>query len=445
MMMQAPSAPGPRKLFREEAQTSSAQCPGCGAPLELKGFGGIERVVCVYCGSESTPKGHSELQLLAQARRQRRQSAIPLYRRGVLDHVEWEVLGIVWRECEVSGTKYPWQEFLLFNPYRGYRYLIYGMSDGHWTFGGALPGAPQFVARFGHKQALFRRTRYVHFQTVTAKVTYVEGEFPWQIRVGDSAQAHEYIAPPATLSVEETHGEDGQDVNFTLMHHVSGRDVWSAFKLPGRPPPRSGVGSCHPNPWKQGRSTTRLSLAVFLVAWLVCAWLYAAARDEKVIFSRNNVPITEGIRQEITIAGRGETVLELELHAYPLSNAWAYVDVILSSDAQDEGLAFGATAEEWHGVDGGESWREGNANPSIVIGHVKPGTYVLEVTPSAGTQAGPAPAGMRYDLTLRQDVLLLRYVFLPLVVILLFPFLYWLFAAFYETRRWSNSDYSSSD
>ena len=98
------------------------QCPACGGPITLKGFGAIERVVCPYCGSELTPEESGALRLLQAVQRQRRPSALPLQARGTLDGVQWEVIGIVWRECRVDGIVYPWQEFLLFNPYKGYRW-----------------------------------------------------------------------------------------------------------------------------------------------------------------------------------------------------------------------------------------------------------------------------------------------------------------------------------
>ena len=39
-------APAPTKLFREEAQTGAIECPACGAPITLRGFGGVQEVAC---------------------------------------------------------------------------------------------------------------------------------------------------------------------------------------------------------------------------------------------------------------------------------------------------------------------------------------------------------------------------------------------------------------
>ena len=89
MMDQGAQPHGPRKLFREEAQTGAVACPACGGPITLHGFGAIERVNCPYCGSECTPQESGELQLLQQAMRQRRQSALPLHQRCTFDGIEY--------------------------------------------------------------------------------------------------------------------------------------------------------------------------------------------------------------------------------------------------------------------------------------------------------------------------------------------------------------------
>ena len=94
----------PHKVFREEAHTDSVQCPACGGPITLKGFGAIERVACPYCGSELAPEDSGALSVLQQVQRQRRQSVLPLHARGEFDGVPWEIIGIVWRECNVDGV-----------------------------------------------------------------------------------------------------------------------------------------------------------------------------------------------------------------------------------------------------------------------------------------------------------------------------------------------------
>lgn len=452
MAAQAPSAP--RKLFREEAQTGAINCPSCGGPIELHGFGAVEQVNCPYCGSELAPQDSGDLQIVQAAQRARRESALPLHARGTFPAAdgkskpeEFEIIGIMWRECRVDGVVYPWQEFLLYNPYIGYRYLMFTMTDGSWAIGQTLDGAPQLETGMGHRKVSFAKEKFKHFQTSVAIVSYVEGEFPWQARVGDQAVTHDFVKPPFSMSIEEAATEAGQDVNFTKMRHIDGAEVWKAFKLPGQPPRSSGVAMIQPNPYQQGRALTWILLAVMLVAWLVASIVYVDGRSNEVIVSESNLAVTDTISEEVEIGTKGElTTVEFDFKASGLSNAWAYAEVMLISQESEDAVGFGATAEEWHGVSGGESWREGDQSPSVTVGKIPGGKYTLQITPSAGQQgAGSvAPAGLKLGYTLRQNVVLGRYIVLPFFIIFGFPIFFWLLGRLYEGRRWSNSDYVSS-
>ena len=57
---------------------------------------------------------------------------IPLGAKGTLDGVEWICIGYLVRSCTVEGTRYPWEEYLLYHPARGFTWLM--ESNGHWVF-----------------------------------------------------------------------------------------------------------------------------------------------------------------------------------------------------------------------------------------------------------------------------------------------------------------------
>jgi hypothetical protein len=436
----------PKRPFRDEAQVETIACPSCGGPITRGAFGTVEKIVCPYCGSELSPSDSGALALLVEVRRQQRPSALPLHARGNLDGATWEVVGIVWREVTGDdGLAYPWQEFLLYNPYLGYRFLLFFVYDRHWAIGRPLDGAPEIGMFFARKVAKFGGKRYRHFQTSLARVTYVEGEFPWQIRAGDQAVAHDYVLPPFGLSVEETQDENGADIAYTAMEHQEGDAVWKAFGLSGRAPNIVGVGPFRPNRWKQGAAVTWVSCAVLLVLWVAISIAYSATRKEVVVFQGRSA-ITEPITQEIDLGPTGDvTAVSVEFSAQPLSNAWAYADVLLVPHERDEAIGVGVEADEWHGVDGGESWAEGSNNNTVTIGGVPTGSYTLQITPQAGegTSTTP-PAGLTYAVVIRRDVVLARYIVLPLLVIVFIPVLLWCFGLMVEAQRWKNSDYAPS-
>jgi hypothetical protein len=188
-----------------------------------------------------------------------------------------------------------------------------------------------------------------------------------------------------------------------------------------------------------------LSFAVLLAVWIGASWMYVGARTSKVVFEKNDLTL-EPFSQEVELGKAGEkTTLDVRFSAQPLSNAWAYVDVMLISQASEEAIGIGATAEEWHGVEGGESWREGDQSQTVAVGGVEGGKYLLQIVPQAGAQPGqPAPTDIKLSVRVRQDVPLWRYVVLPLLVIIAFPFLHFLLGRVFEGRRWAKSDYAPS-
>lgn len=435
-------AQAPTKLFREEAHTSSIKCLSCGGPIELHGFGATREVSCPYCGSVLTPDQSGALSVAAAAQRARRSSILPLHARGKLDGVTWEVIGIAWFACVVDGVEYPWQEFLLYNPYRGYRYLIYSMSDHHWSLGEALDGVPRAKdGAFTHRRVEWKGDRYRHFQTVVAHVTYVEGEYPWRVRAGDAVRAHEFVRPPESISVEEAQGEDGAgEINYTSLKYIDGRDVWKAFGQTGTPPRPSAIGSIQPNPHRRDSPVVWKSMLALLVLWAIASIAYLSTRGNTVVFEQSGLPL-EPLSTEVEIGTPGKKgSIALTFSAEPLDNSWAYADVMLISREREEAIGFGIEADFYHGVSGGESWKEGTPRRTVVVGGVEGGPYLLQVNPQAdkGTKRP-----QRMAVELRSDVGLKRYVVLPLVIILVFPLLHAFRGATFEGRRWQNSDHAS--
>jgi hypothetical protein len=432
--------PAPTKLFREEAKTGAIDCPACGAPITLHGFGGVEQVACAYCGTILAPKAGDQeaagnLDIVLRAERQRQQSMLSLYERGELDGHTWEIIGIVWRRVDV----YPWQEFLLFNPYQGYRWLIYQMTDGVWSLGGPLPGAVE-VQPGQQPTAKWAGETYKHFSTGSARVTYVEGEFPWRVLVGDVAQAHDYVCPPKMISIEVEQNEHGADVNFTQMRPISSDEVWAAFKRQGEPPRSYGVHPAALNPY-----ATKFYLLAGLglgLVWLLAVILYTGGRENEVVFNGMMTAQQPVLTQEIEIGEDGEhQTIELELTAYDMINSWAYTEVMLVDVLTEEAIGVGLEVDAYSGVDSGESWSEGTNPRSVIVGGVRGGKYILQAQAQIDSAGVPAK---NLKLTIKRDVPVLRYVFVPLLFIAAFPLINLARRMAFEGKRWASSDHAPS-
>ena len=127
MSIGTPPLPGPPK-----PQARALNCPKCGAAITLRSFGQAETVVCGSCHSILDAKDPN-LAILQQfeAATHAATPLIPLGTRGKLRGMDYEVIGFQRRDIEVEEIIYYWQEYLLFNPYKGFRYL--SEYNGHWN------------------------------------------------------------------------------------------------------------------------------------------------------------------------------------------------------------------------------------------------------------------------------------------------------------------------
>src|SRR5271156_3216850 len=113
-------------------KAKSLSCPHCGGPVELRGFAHTLSVVCPQCLrvlDATTP----EVQILQKFQGKTQvKPTIPLGMRGKIGNTQYEVIGFQVREVDTGDDSYSWDEYLLFNPYKGFRYIT--EYNGHWNF-----------------------------------------------------------------------------------------------------------------------------------------------------------------------------------------------------------------------------------------------------------------------------------------------------------------------
>src|SRR5580693_9095177 len=105
-------------------QAKALNCPQCGAAILLRAMGHAETVVCESCHSILDAKDPN-LQILQkfEAIIGVDRPLIPLGSRGKLRGTDYEVIGFQRRGIVSEGERFDWHEYLLFNPYKGFRYL----------------------------------------------------------------------------------------------------------------------------------------------------------------------------------------------------------------------------------------------------------------------------------------------------------------------------------
>lgn len=413
-------------------------CPNCGGTVNLLGSRQAVNAVCPNCTTILDATNPTLRVIQTFHANERFQPLIPFGARGKLHNIVWEMIGFQVREITVEGVAYRWAEYLLYNPYHGYRYL--SEYQGHWNHGRTIPALPNLTHKGRKEAAWLGNVLFTHFQTADATTIYVMGEFPWQVRVGEKVTVKDYVAPPAMLSAEITPGE----VVWSQAEYTRGTDIWKAFQLPGMPPTTVGVFSNQLSPYKGKIGGVWKTL--FLLLGIMVAIMIAMA-----IMNRNETVFSQDYT--FTAAPKGEASFvtsEFDLKGRPsnvdidvktdLDNDWAFFGLALINE--DTGTAYdvGKEVSYYHDSEGSE----GSKTASVTIPAVPPGRYYLRVEPEMdenATSARLSQHAMRYSLAVKHDVPN-EVPFIFVFFLLLIPPIFTTIRSIkFENARWAESDY----
>lgn len=419
-------------------QVKALNCPGCGAALTVRSFNQAVTIVCDNCHSILDAQD-PRLKILQKfnVRTGEDPPLIPLGTRGSIRGTQYEVIGFQRRTIRVDGIPYSWHEYLLFNPFKGFRYLT--EYQGHWNDVSVLKTLP--IVSPGASTLNYLGETYRLFQTADAATSYVLGEFPWQVRVGESAEVSDYVSPPRVVSSEKT----GKEVTWSMGEYITGSDVWKSFKLPGSPPVAIGVYENQPSPLSANVTSVWRLVGIFLAILVVLIIaFYATAQDQQVFsqsytFNTNVKSEASFVTDVFELKGHTSDV-ELDSSA-DVDNNWIYFNYALINEDTGHAYDFGREVSYYHGYDSDGSWSEGGQKDSVTIPSVPPGHYYLRVEPESDFYHGT----IYYSVTLRRDVPQLSFFGLAALALLIpAGFVTWRSMNF-EHLRWAESDYGDGD
>jgi hypothetical protein len=420
---------------------ASLSCPQCGAAIGLRTLDQAQSVVCSSCGSILDARDPNLAIIQGFEAKQKFTPQIPLGTRGTLKGEKWEVVGYQVRSITVDGSSYYWDEYLLFNPYKGFRYLT--QYDGHWNDVQIVKAAPEETMSGGRPAVTMYGETFKHFQTATATTEFVLGEFPWQVRVGDQARTRDFIAPPRMLSEERT----DEETTWSLGTYMTGAQVWSAFSLPGKAPGARGVFANQPSDLKPraGSLAKRFLLLAAIVLVAGVLRLVTASRetvfDSKVAFFKPGALADSLAFVTPVFQVKGRTAnLEVRTEAQ-VDNGWAYFDYALVNEATGQTYEFGREVSYYHGRDSDGNWSEGSRRDRAVLPSVPAGPYFLRVLPEAQVPTD----FLEYRILLRRDVPILFPYLIGLILLAVPPVLMGLRAWGMESARWKESDYAPDE
>lgn len=413
-------------------------CPNCGGTVQLRGYAHTLSVVCSNCGTvldTSTPA----VAILQQAQSKlQRAPTIPLGARGKFQDTLYQAIGFQVRQTESDGDIYEWNEYVLFNPYEGFRYLV--EYQGHWNFVSTVKSLPGDITVRGRRGVVAERRVYAHFQTANATTAFVLGEFPWRVRVAETVNTMDYIAPPEMLSAEGTENE----LVWSRGEYLNGSQIWQAFQLKGQPPPAYGIYANQPNPYRARVGSS----------WKLCFWmlmLLISLASILSMISRNQVVFDQEYSFRPGAPGEPSFVSPVfALQGHPsnvridlktdLDNSWVYFGMALINSDTGEAFDFGREVSYYYGRDSDGSWTEGNKRDSATIPAVQPGRYYLRVEPEMDAAA---LVPVNYELTVRRDVPIFKWYWIAALLLLIPPIVTWYRSFSFERSRWLESDYGT--
>jgi ribosomal protein S27E len=427
---------------RPAVSVRSVNCPNCGAATTVRTFGHAVNVVCMSCRSilDAKDAGVTILQKYRDAVPQ--EPLIPLGTRGTLpgETIQREVVGFQVREIVVDGTAYQWREYLLFNPYHGFRYLT--EYAGHWNVVSTLRSLPDGDRMPGDSGTRgFDGRDFQHFQTAIAKTVFVLGEFPWQVRVGDQVTAVDYVAPPRMLSAEVS---SDKEVTWSLGQYTTGDEIWKGLALPGSAPRAEGVFADQPSPY----------VAVTRRMWRNAGWLLAVATMLwifHVASARSRQVFTQAFRydpRQIQDASLVTPIFELDGRPSAvrvetqtdLDNQWMGVGYALVNDDTGQSFEFAREVSFYAGVEDGESWTEGSRADAVTLPTIPPGRYFLRIEPESERIGKP----VEYRVNVIEDVATSLWYVVTVVLVMIPPIVTSIRASGFESRRWAESDHGTS-
>jgi hypothetical protein len=363
---------------------------------------------------------------------------IPLGTRGKIRGTDYEAVGFQRRTIHVDGVPYSWHEYVLFNPYKGFRYLT--EYNGHWNDTSILRSLPTLNNDVSPATVSYLGETYKHFQTAKAGTSFVLGEFPWQVRVGESSDVSDYVSPPRVISSERT----GKEVTWSMGEYISGHDIWKAFGLQGEPPERIGVYENQPSPLSADTNAIWVAFGGFMLVLVVMMILFwSFARSEQVV--EGNYAFNTNERGEASFV---TDVFQLKGHISDLdlkttadvNNNWIYLNYALINQDTDQAYDFGREVSYYSGYDEDGSWSEGSRADSVVIPSVPPGNYYLRVEPESDFGHGT----ISYSISASRDVPQASFLGIALLALLIPAGLITWRSMNFEHLRWAESDYGST-
>jgi Zn finger protein HypA/HybF involved in hydrogenase expression len=408
-------------------------CQQCKREIEIEAFPFTKSFACV-CGHAYAIDNFGEVQYIKKFSKDNH-IYLPLQSKADFEGISYTVLGHVRKE---DSNGYDWDEFTLWNQTHGFIYL--STYNGHWI--------KLKIEKLKHqiptnrKQLSERITEgnenYTIFNDYTSSITHCRGFFAGNILNDQEYVGIEYIAPPSMWAFEKPRNES---VTAFKGHHLSRNDLIRSFgDTELNLPPSEGVGAVEPY-------ATGISQGVIIANCILAFMLLLFAQLASTLFTTDKVLYKGEALLIDSVSSRIVTPplkllkeysnLSIKLYA-DVSNSWLENEIEVIN--LDNGTSFTTEqgVEYYSGVDGGESWSEGDRENELILSALPKGNYQLSFTPTYDSYNKP----YHYTITILNDVNMYKNFGLLLLILGIPSVIYAFYNHTKEVSRWSNSIYN---
>lgn len=427
---------GLRETKSKAVTVKSFKCPACAAPVTVN-ITNTQTIVCNSCTalldvSDKNVKTLRKYQNAANVK-----PRIELGSIGRFDGVDYQVTGFMRRQVAESVYKSQWDEYLLYHPIQGFRWLI--EAKGHWNLATQIQKFPKISNNWSNSSSeVYLEKRFKHYEKYKSKVAYVLGEFYWRVSLDDATEVNDFISPPSMLSQEKT----GKEVGWTQAEYIEYRDVETAFKLDGLLPEPSGIAPNQPSAYDADTPSFIKAVSGFIVLGLFIHLFFIFFSSNRLILDTNvtfehKLGASSFQSETFNLQGRN-TNLVISQYA-TLGNDWLATEITLIE--KNTGKSYGAGREMsfYSGYDSDGSWTEDSSRSEIILSNIPAGNYYLEVLPF--NEVNVNANNINDHIQVYRDVLQWSNLWLLWAFLMIIPLIFYYLKYRFEVKRWEDSDH----
>lgn len=358
---------------RPPHEPRTIQCASCGSPVSVKD----ERAVLLVCGACGSALELSGTEIVVLSRKKTRfnfplELDAPFKWRG---H-RWRVtarLALI-EDGDLSEVT---RVYYLYSPRRGP--LILDEYKNRWTLSWdthVQPLEDPLARDDGDRLETGDGRRWVCTDCGTYEVHYVDGALPWLQKVGDRIRYAEFRAADGSGDLFDAEGQ-GSEVEVAFGRLLTPEQVREAT---GNPKLSASVPSA------AERLADAVPSSMSLVSMLMVALLGALFNGVLYIYAKTGGSVV--LKQDLSPAQLSDevlsqpfklddpdTVVQVEVEAYQLQDAWMAVDLALVKGEETVVHVDDLDVEYYSGVEGGERWSEGSRDAEVLVEVPDPGVY----------------------------------------------------------------------